>query len=366
MSNRRNLLFDPPLHGNWLLLKDKNLAVAFSGGKDSLALLHYLKINERTLNARIHAIHINHSLRGEESDRDEAFCRRYCEEHKIVFKSRSINVQESSLVKERGMEYAARKLRYNVLMGERESAGYDYILTAHTLDDRIETFFTDLITGASIFTLGGVEAVNGGILRPFLSVTSKMIEEFLEVHKLTPVYDSSNNDARYVRNMVRSYAPFLSTMKSAVLRVQEESARLGSWLAQRTEGAVVKYGDDFVEIDRGVLEEMSETEQGYIIGKWVSRLCRGGKVHSDMIIKSLEHKDSLRFSLPMGFAAEISFKSIHIFPAVWFSPFHYIKPPGKLTLEIPDRNLLIVFPESLKDRELLIRNREVGDKFHGK
>jgi tRNA(Ile)-lysidine synthase len=366
MSNRRNILFEPPAAGDWLLLKDKNLAVAFSGGKDSLALLHYLKGHEHTLNSRIHAIHINHGLRGEESERDETFCRRYCEENRIIFKARSINVRQDALVKQRGMEYAARKLRYEALREEQESSGYDYVLTAHTLDDRIETFFTDLITGASIFTLGGIEFNNAGVIRPFLSVTSAMIEEFLAEHKLTPVYDSSNSNLNLVRNKVRAQMPFLLTMKDAVLRLQEESARVSSWLSERTKTAVTSHGEDFVEINRGELKRMSEAERGYLIGRWVSRLCRGGKAHSDMILNSLEQRDSIRFSLPMGFISEVSAETVRIFPAAWVKEFRYIKPAGALALAVPDRNLTVEFTESLKDKQLIVRNRRDGDRFRGK
>ncbi|MDR2400909.1 MAG: tRNA lysidine(34) synthetase TilS [Deferribacteraceae bacterium] len=359
-------MFDPPLEGIWLLLKDKNLAVAFSGGKDSLALLHYLKINGHILNARIHAVHINHMLRGEESERDETFCRRYCEENRIDFKTRTVNVSVSPLMKERGAEYAARKMRYEALRQERENSGYDYILTAHTMDDRLETFFTDLITGASVYTLGGIEAVSPGILRPFLSVTSEMVNEFLDLHKLIPIYDTTNGNLSYVRNMVRTYAPFLQSMKESVFRIQEESARLSLWLSERTARSVESSGDNFVEINRAALEEMSDAEQGYIIGKWVSRLCRGGKVHSGAIIKSLEDTASRRFSLPMGYQAEVSGESVRIFPAEWLKPFYYIKYPGSLSVEVKERGILVEFPEEVKERELIVRTRAKGDRFRGK
>jgi tRNA(Ile)-lysidine synthase len=366
MSNHRNLLFDPPAGGEWNLLRNKNLAVAFSGGKDSLALLHYLKINEHLLNARIHAIHINHALRGTESDNDEAFCRRYCEEHGVFFRARVINVKESALLKQRGIEYAARKLRYEILRQERENAGCDYILTAHTMDDRIETFFTDLITGASIFTLGGIEAAGADIVRPFLSVTSQMVTEFLAANKLTPVYDSSNSDSRFVRNQVRSHTLFMQSMKDTVLRIQTESARLNSWLSGRTAKAVLNSGDDFVEIDRALLMRMSQAEQGFLIGSWVSKLCRGGKIHSDTLISSLARGDSVRFSLPMGYLSEISFESVRIFPSNWVKPFEYIKNPGGIILEISCQNRTAEFPLTLRDTRLIVRNRLPGDRFQGK
>jgi tRNA(Ile)-lysidine synthase len=366
MSSRRNLLFDPPIGGDWLFLKDKLLGVAFSGGKDSLALLHYMKINEQELNARIQAIHINHGLRGDESERDEAFCRTYCQDHDIPFKARAANVRESSLMKERGVEYAARYLRYSILKEEKAAAGYDYILTAHTMDDKIETFFTDLMTGASVFTLGGIEAFGADFVRPLLSVTRDMVEEFLAFHRLSPVYDSSNGDLRYVRNLVRSNMPFLSSMKDAALRIQTESAMLSAWFAERTSGAVKRCGDDFVVLDRELFEQMSAVEQGFLLGRWVSRLCRGGKVHSDAVLKALERRDSLRLSLPMGFVCELSPSEIFIFPKLWVKPFSYIKASGVLTLSIPDRKITAVFPKKLCDRRLVVRSRADGDRFRGK
>jgi tRNA(Ile)-lysidine synthetase-like protein len=159
--------------------------------------------------------------------------------------------------------------------------------------------------------------------------------------------------------------PFLLTMKDAVLRIQEESARLSAWLAERTGEAVVSSGGNFVEMSRRLLKQMSETERGYIIGKWVSRLCRGGKAHADMIIKSLEQRDSVRFSLPLGFVSETSADSVRVFPADWVKPYNYIKPPALSAIQLPERNIQINFPESLKGRRLIVRSRTDGDRFHG-
>ena len=103
MSNARNILFKPPTHNIWKDLHGKKLIAAFSGGKDSITLLHYVWVHRECAGWQLTACHINHGLRGDEAKRDELFCRDWCFERDINFVSVTADVYGSCSVSARGL-----------------------------------------------------------------------------------------------------------------------------------------------------------------------------------------------------------------------------------------------------------------------
>ncbi|HXI11049.1 MAG TPA: tRNA lysidine(34) synthetase TilS [Thermoanaerobaculia bacterium] len=182
-------------------LQPQHLLVAISGGPDSMALLLVLA-GMRSESLSVSAGHVNHRLRGEESDEDEEFVRRFCAELgiQLVVEQGSLN---RSLIRPRGIEAAARRLRYEILGRIRESQGADYLVTAHHQNDQAETFLMRALTGSAA-ALGGVLPVNGTTLRPFLYTPRLEIQQFLAANNRTARQDSSNDDKRFLRNRVRA------------------------------------------------------------------------------------------------------------------------------------------------------------------
>lgn len=156
----------------------------------------------RSESLSVSAGHVNHRLRGEESDEDEEFVRRFCAELgiQLVVEQGSLN---RSLIRPRGIEAAARRLRYEILGRIRESQGADYLVTAHHQNDQAETFLMRALTGSAA-ALGGVLPVNGTTLRPFLYTPRLEIQQFLAANNRTARQDSSNDDKRFLRNRVRA------------------------------------------------------------------------------------------------------------------------------------------------------------------
>ena len=170
-----------------------------SGGADSTALL--LLLSE--LHGDVFAAHVNHHLREAESDADEAFVRGLCERWNVP-----LHVADGTLdaerVRQRGVEAAAREVRYARLFETREATGAAFIATAHQKNDQAETVLMRLLTGSGIGGLRGIHAVRGdGIIRPLLDVTREEIEMFLRERGITPRHDRSNDDPRFLRNRVR-------------------------------------------------------------------------------------------------------------------------------------------------------------------
>ena len=169
---------------------------AVSGGADSMALLWAMHLLKDKLKIELQAAHFNHNLRGEESDRDEAFVVSFCENHGIPCHVGRGIVEAG----EKGLEAAARDARYAFL---RSLPGK--IATAHTADDNAETVLMHLIRGTGLKGLGGITPVHGRVIRPMLKVTRQDVEGFLEEWCLSHIEDSSNETDAFLRNRIRHH-----------------------------------------------------------------------------------------------------------------------------------------------------------------
>lgn len=167
---------------------------AVSGGADSVALLFAFYLLKEKLNITLEAAHFNHHLRGEESNRDEAFVRDFCDRYDIPLHVSGAEVKSGK----KGLEAAAREARYGFL---RSLPGK--IATAHTADDNAETVLLHLIRGTGLKGLGGIMPVSGNVIRPMLRVTRQEVEDFLSEWCLSHIEDSSNESDGYLRNRIR-------------------------------------------------------------------------------------------------------------------------------------------------------------------
>jgi tRNA(Ile)-lysidine synthase len=175
------------------------ILAAVSGGADSVALV----VTLHELGLDVVAAHINHHLRGSESDDDEQFVRDLCV---------SLNVEllvadgtlPPELVRQHGIEGAAREVRYERLHELRERSGANYIATAHQQNDQAETVLMRRMSGSGLAGKRGIHPVrDDGVIRPLLDVPRHDIEQFLRERRITPRRDSSNDDTRFLRNIVR-------------------------------------------------------------------------------------------------------------------------------------------------------------------
>ncbi len=193
--------------------------VAVSGGADSVALLRALA----TCGFAMTVAHLNHQLRGDESDADEAFVRDLSTTLGIGFHSARIDV-----AKEGGnLEAAARRVRYAFLEGVATEVGATWIATGHTADDQAETVLHRLLRGTGLQGLRGIAearppAAAGGlsIVRPLLNVTRAEIIAYLKSLGQSFRTDSSNADLRFTRNRIRAeLVPLLKTFNPEVVSV---------------------------------------------------------------------------------------------------------------------------------------------------
>lgn len=175
---------------------------ALSGGADSVALLWALYLLRDKLQFSLSAAHFNHQLRGEESDRDQAFVQALCDRYDIPLTVGTGTVTPGK----KGLEAAAREARYgffSTLPGK--------IATAHTADDNAETVMMHLVRGTGLKGLGGIAPIRDNVIRPMLTVTRQEVETFLQEYCLSHIEDSSNHTDAFLRNRIRhNVMPLLS------------------------------------------------------------------------------------------------------------------------------------------------------------
>ncbi len=200
-----------------LLKSGDTVICAVSGGADSVALLFAFYLLKEKLEINLQAAHFNHHLRGEESDRDEAFVRSLCDRYDIPLHLGGGEVKPGK----KGLEAAARDARYAFLRGLPGK-----IATAHTADDNAETVLMHLIRGTGLKGLGGIAPVHGRVIRPMLHVTRQDVEDFLEEWCLPHIEDSSNESDAFLRNRIRHHVmPLLRSENPQIAQNLSRMAR---------------------------------------------------------------------------------------------------------------------------------------------
>ena len=185
-----------------------SVTVALSGGADSVLLLSLLREWQPKYGYRLSAAHLNHMLRGEESDRDEAFVRAVCEKWSVPLRVERIPVAEAAAPGE-SVEMAARRIRYAFL----DEAAMDFdagagtvgflIAMAHTMSDQAETVLYRLARGSGLKGAGGIPPKRDCVIRPLCELTREDVEALCRERGLDYVTDSSNASDLYARNRIR-------------------------------------------------------------------------------------------------------------------------------------------------------------------
>lgn len=207
--------------GCGMSVADGPVLVALSGGADSVALLHVL----RMLNFKVEAVHCNFELRGAESDRDEIFVRKLCSKMQVKLHVSHFDTRDYASRKGISIEMAARELRYAYFENLRQERKASCIAVAHHRDDNVETVLLNLIRGTGIHGLTGMASRNGFIVRPLLGVSRADIEAFLAAEGQDFVTDSTNLQDEVVRNKIRlNILPLLKDINPAIVHTLQVTA----------------------------------------------------------------------------------------------------------------------------------------------
>src|SRR5579871_5659891 len=187
-------------------LQGKRVAVALSGGVDSVVLLHLLRRHSRRGGFRLSAVHVHHGL-SPNADAWARHCRSLCRKWRIPLTVERVKVRKAG----EGLEAAARRARHEVF----RKTDCDVLALAHQLDDQAETILMNLLRGAGARGARGMPAASSfhgkALLRPLLGVPRQSVEAFARAHGLQWVEDESNFDEGLTRNFIRRrVAPLLA------------------------------------------------------------------------------------------------------------------------------------------------------------
>ncbi|MBN2398553.1 MAG: tRNA lysidine(34) synthetase TilS [Deltaproteobacteria bacterium] len=219
-----------------MLAPGDRVGIAVSGGPDSVALLHLLVGVAEEYALTLFVLHLNHGIRGEEADRDEAFVRKTAESMEIPFDSERVSIPD--LRQERGgsLEDLCREERYAFFERAARRHVLDKIALGHTLNDQAETILMRLLRGSGLEGLKGFLPVRDGMyIRPLMEVTRDEVTSFLEERAISFITDSSNEDTAYLRNRIRS--ELIPQLKVYNARLEETIGRTAQ---------ILRMEDDFI------------------------------------------------------------------------------------------------------------------------
>ncbi|MGL5354076.1 MAG: tRNA lysidine(34) synthetase TilS [Clostridium sp.] len=189
---------------NNLIQKNDNILVALSGGPDSVCLLYMLHSLKNEFNLTIGVAHINHMLRGEESNGDEAYVEKICADLCIPCYIERIDIDSVAKELTISHEMAGRDERYKYFEFVSDNYGYNKIAIAHNANDQAETILMRMMRGTGIEGLCGIRAKRGNkIIRPILSLSRFEIEKYCSEKNLNARIDKTNLENVYSRNKVR-------------------------------------------------------------------------------------------------------------------------------------------------------------------
>ncbi|MGB9989353.1 tRNA lysidine(34) synthetase TilS [Pseudoduganella rhizocola] len=253
---------------------EQGIAIAYSGGLDSSALLHALHASGKH---NPHAFHIHHGL-SPNADAWQAHCAAECARLGISYAARKVSLQADG----KGTEASARKARYAALGSLCKEHGVSLLLTAHHQDDQAETVLLQLLRGAGPAGLSGMDAFNHApellqnetllLARPLLQASRAQLEAYVREHAIAHIEDESNSDPRYARNALRhgvmpllaaSFPGFQERFARSASHAQS-AQRLLTELAEADLQAILQ-GDS---IDLTALAALSKDRRANVLRHW--------------------------------------------------------------------------------------------------
>lgn len=240
-----------------LLTTGEKILIGVSGGPDSIALLHGLHQLSEKNKWSLFVVHVNHQLRGEESERDACYVQDCCRKWGIPCQVEKVDVQGVLQTEGGNRQAIARTLRYDAFRRTAKRWQLKKLALAHHADDQVETILMRFLRGTGVTGLAGMERLRewDGIqlIRPMLSISRQAIESYCEEEELSPRLDQSNFSLDYTRNRIRlQLLPILtsynSQVKEAILQLSEmirEEENVWEELVQQAMSQVVKEKNDW-------------------------------------------------------------------------------------------------------------------------
>jgi len=314
------------IENNNLIEKQDNIVVAVSGGPDSMCLLDFLYCLKQKKEFEITVAHINHMIRVE-ADEETEYVKKYCDDRKIPFFVKKIDVVSLAKENKIGTEEMGRLIRYKFFNEVAQKINANKIAIAHNLNDNAETVLLNLLRGSGIRGLKGIEVKRKEkeieYIQPLREASRNQIEEYCEKRKLNPKIDKSNFENIYNRNKIRNILipmiekEFNSNIVQTLNRLSEIAKDEDDYFSQiiEQEYEKIKIGENENEVilDLNRFNLLSKVIKSRIILYTINRV-KGSvagisKIHIDDIInlcknnignKYLKPKKDLKIYLKKG------------------------------------------------------------------
>ncbi|MDY6367461.1 MAG: tRNA lysidine(34) synthetase TilS [Clostridia bacterium] len=187
-----------------IVSKKQTIAVAVSGGSDSMALLHFMSANAKKYGIKVIGLNVEHGIRGEASKSDTEFVKSYCRSRGIELLTYSFDALKKAKTDKMSVEQAARILRYECFFKAIDEGKCDKVATAHHRRDNVESVLLNLFRGTGLKGVAGINAnYEDKIIRPFLTVTKEEIIEYMTENSVPYITDETNFSDDYTRNYIR-------------------------------------------------------------------------------------------------------------------------------------------------------------------
>ena len=214
--------FQNALAKHRLIPRGSKIVVAISGGPDSTALLALLVRLREKHDFTLCAAHVNYQLRGRDSDRDEKFVQKLCEDWSVP-----VSIFRPKKYPHSNIEEQLRIIRYGRFEQLRKRLGFDCIVTAHNMNDVAETFLLNLLRGSGIVGLSPFQRAHSKIVRPLIYFDRTEIKNFLKAEKISSRTDRSNFSKRFTRNRIRhELLPLLETFNPKMVATLAKTAHV--------------------------------------------------------------------------------------------------------------------------------------------
>ena len=243
-----------------MIKKEDRIILGVSGGADSVCLLFVFLELQKEIGFEIVVVHVNHMLRGEDADRDEAFVRELCKENNLKCCVFSGDVELFAKNWKQSTEEAGRNFRRECFAKAMEQYGGTKIGLAHHKNDNVETFLMNLARGTGLKGLGGMAAMQDKVIRPLLCVERKEIEQYLVENGIAFCIDETNKEDIYTRNRVRNQVlPMMEqNMNARVIEHVDESMRYLRDVQQFLEEQMLDYRETCVYWNGGLVLKEEE------------------------------------------------------------------------------------------------------------
>jgi tRNA(Ile)-lysidine synthase len=384
-----------------LINPGEKLVVAVSGGADSVCLLYILSTLCKELGVELHVAHLNHQLRGAESDADAEYVAKLAQRLKIPVTVESRDIKKYQTKNRLSPEEAAREVRYSFLAEVAASVGAAKVAVGHTADDHVETILMHLLRGSGTRGLRGLLPLTRlpglTIIRPLLEMTREETAAYCKKHRLHPHIDSSNLSMEPFRNKIRhqllpqlrEYNPQIAEALQRTARIAADDLAFIEGEANRRWGEMTHVEGNAVIIDKTMFLSLPSTLQRHLLRASIDSVLGDLKDieagHIEDIMEALEKPSGKVIGLPSGLNFTIEYDryvlapdSSTLCPLPPLEDEYQLKIPGKTVIPgwnieasiippstppITDGDFTAEFDYAATGDKLTVRRRRPADCF---